>query len=230
MVKTAERRARGRRPRLPGVSRRRAPRPARPRRLRAAQGHARSRLRRAQQGSTSSLPSRSSSRSSPPAAPRYAVRGDPCRSRRSAAENCDACSPSSWRAMPQRPPHFPRESLTDQPETFWVAEAIRGEDLPPDPPGGALRLRGPRRGDHRAQAPRMPLHPGEHLRRARLAEGHPDRQGTESRSSGSAPPARERPRALLRDQGIPRARGVGETRTGEQTTKALKEFGFLLTS
>ncbi len=28
-------------------------------------------------------------------------------------------------AMPLHPPHFPRESLTDQPETFWVAEAIR---------------------------------------------------------------------------------------------------------
>jgi GTPase len=28
-------------------------------------------------------------------------------------------------AMPLHAPHFPRESLTDQPETFWVAEAIR---------------------------------------------------------------------------------------------------------
>jgi GTPase len=28
-------------------------------------------------------------------------------------------------AMPERPAYFPRESLTDQPETFFVAEAIR---------------------------------------------------------------------------------------------------------
>lgn len=40
-------------------------------------------------------------------------------------ENCDRLLTLIVAAMPQRPPHFPRESLTDQPETFWVAEAIR---------------------------------------------------------------------------------------------------------
>jgi GTP-binding protein Era len=29
------------------------------------------------------------------------------------------------RALPERPPHFPADVLTDQPETFFVAEAIR---------------------------------------------------------------------------------------------------------
>jgi GTPase len=40
-------------------------------------------------------------------------------------ENCDRLLALILDAMPERPPYFPRESLTDQPETFWVAEAIR---------------------------------------------------------------------------------------------------------
>jgi len=40
-------------------------------------------------------------------------------------ENCDRLLDLILGAMPERPPYFPRESLTDQPETFWVAEAIR---------------------------------------------------------------------------------------------------------
>lgn len=40
-------------------------------------------------------------------------------------ENCDRLLDLIVGAMPERPPYFPRESLTDQPETFWVAEAIR---------------------------------------------------------------------------------------------------------
>ena len=40
-------------------------------------------------------------------------------------ENCDRLLGLIVDAMPERPPYFPRESLTDQPETFWVAEAIR---------------------------------------------------------------------------------------------------------
>jgi GTP-binding protein Era len=28
-------------------------------------------------------------------------------------------------ALPERPPYFPPDALTDQPETFWVAETIR---------------------------------------------------------------------------------------------------------
>ena len=40
-------------------------------------------------------------------------------------ENCDRLLDLVVGAMPERPPYFPRESLTDQPETFWVAEAIR---------------------------------------------------------------------------------------------------------
>ena len=40
------------------------------------------------------------------------------------------------------------------------------EDLPPHPPGGALRLRGAGRGADGAQAARVPVHPGDHLRGA----------------------------------------------------------------
>jgi GTP-binding protein Era len=40
-------------------------------------------------------------------------------------ENCDRLLALIVAAMPVHAPHFPRESLTDQPETFWVAEAIR---------------------------------------------------------------------------------------------------------
>jgi GTPase len=40
-------------------------------------------------------------------------------------ENCERLLDLIVAAMPERPAYFPRESLTDQPETFWVAEAIR---------------------------------------------------------------------------------------------------------
>lgn len=40
-------------------------------------------------------------------------------------ENCDRLLDLLATALPERPAYFPRESLTDQPETFWVAEAIR---------------------------------------------------------------------------------------------------------
>jgi GTP-binding protein Era len=45
----------------------------------------------------------------------------------SAAEgtNCDRLLALIVEAMPERPPDFPRESLTDQPETFFVAERVR---------------------------------------------------------------------------------------------------------
>ena len=40
-------------------------------------------------------------------------------------ENCERLLELIVAALPERPAYFPRESLTDQPETFWVAEAIR---------------------------------------------------------------------------------------------------------
>jgi GTP-binding protein Era len=40
-------------------------------------------------------------------------------------DNCDTLLELIVRALPERPPYFPRESLTDQPETFFVAEMIR---------------------------------------------------------------------------------------------------------
>lgn len=40
-------------------------------------------------------------------------------------DNCDRLLALIVAALPERPAYFPRESLTDQPETFWVAEAIR---------------------------------------------------------------------------------------------------------
>jgi len=39
--------------------------------------------------------------------------------------SCDILLDLIVRAMPERPAYFPRESLTDQPETFFVAEIIR---------------------------------------------------------------------------------------------------------
>ena len=39
--------------------------------------------------------------------------------------NCDVLLDLIVRALPERPAYFPREFLTDQPETFFVAEAIR---------------------------------------------------------------------------------------------------------
>ncbi len=39
--------------------------------------------------------------------------------------NCDRLLELIVQALPERPPYFPRESLTDQPETFFAAEMIR---------------------------------------------------------------------------------------------------------
>jgi GTP-binding protein Era len=39
--------------------------------------------------------------------------------------NCDRLLDLIVRAMPERPPYFPSDYLTDQPETFFVAEVIR---------------------------------------------------------------------------------------------------------
>ena len=39
--------------------------------------------------------------------------------------NCDRLLDVLVRALPECPPHFPLDYLTDQPETFFVAEAIR---------------------------------------------------------------------------------------------------------
>ena len=40
-------------------------------------------------------------------------------------ENCDRLLELILEALPERPAYFPSDALTDQPETFWVAEAIR---------------------------------------------------------------------------------------------------------
>ena len=40
-------------------------------------------------------------------------------------DNCDRLFELIARAMPEHPPHFPADYLTDQPETFYVAEVIR---------------------------------------------------------------------------------------------------------
>ena len=39
--------------------------------------------------------------------------------------SCDRLLDRIVEAMPERPPYFPRESLTDQPETFFAAEIVR---------------------------------------------------------------------------------------------------------
>ena len=44
--------------------------------------------------------------------------------------NCDRLLELLVRAMPERPAYFPADTLTDQPETFYVAEVIR-EHLSP---------------------------------------------------------------------------------------------------
>ena len=40
-------------------------------------------------------------------------------------EHCDHLLELIVAALPERPAYFPPDALTDQPETFWVAEAIR---------------------------------------------------------------------------------------------------------
>jgi GTP-binding protein Era len=40
-------------------------------------------------------------------------------------DNCDRLLELIREALPERPAYFPSDALTDQPETFWVAEAIR---------------------------------------------------------------------------------------------------------
>jgi GTP-binding protein Era len=40
-------------------------------------------------------------------------------------DNCDRLLELIVAALPERPAYFPPDALTDQPETFWVAEAIR---------------------------------------------------------------------------------------------------------
>jgi GTP-binding protein Era len=40
-------------------------------------------------------------------------------------EHCERLLDLIVAAVPERPPYFPPDALTDQPETFWVAEAIR---------------------------------------------------------------------------------------------------------
>jgi GTPase len=40
-------------------------------------------------------------------------------------DNCDALLDLIVRALPERPPYFPPDSLTAEPETFFVAETIR---------------------------------------------------------------------------------------------------------
>jgi GTP-binding protein Era len=40
-------------------------------------------------------------------------------------EHCERLLELIVAALPERPPYFPADALTDQPETFWVAEAIR---------------------------------------------------------------------------------------------------------
>jgi GTPase len=40
-------------------------------------------------------------------------------------EHCDRLLELIVAALPERPAYFPPDALTDQPETFWVAEAIR---------------------------------------------------------------------------------------------------------
>ncbi len=40
-------------------------------------------------------------------------------------EHCDRLLDLIVAALPERPAYFPADALTDQPETFWVAEAIR---------------------------------------------------------------------------------------------------------
>ena len=102
-------------------------------------------------------------------------------------------------------------------------------DLSPDPPGNPLRVRGTRERARRAQAAGMPLH----SRRGSSSSTIPRRASSSARaapcSSGSAPSAREN---LERFFGIKvyLELTVQVRRNWRRDDKALKEFGFLLTS
>ena len=100
-----------------------------------------------------------------------------CRSRPPTAPTATGSSTSCSRRCPSDPRYFPRRRHHRPARDLLRGGGDPRADLPPHPPGDPLRVRGPRRGADRAEAAGVPLHPGDDLRRAGVAEGHRHRQG-----------------------------------------------------
>ena len=124
---------------------------------------------------------------------------------------------------------FPRESLTDQPETFFVAEAIREkifrlthQEIPYACAVRVEELIG-------ARAARVPVHPGHRSSSSRSRRRASSSAAGRRCSSGSAAAARE---DLERFFGIKTYLDlrVPVRKNWRKDDRALREFGFLLTS
>ena len=121
----------------------------------------------------------------------YRLPGDRAGLRARRGTNCDRLLELIVAALPERPPYFPGDVLTDQPETFFVAETIREKIFrlthQEVPYACAVRVE---ELTERAAPPCLYIRARD-LRGARLPEGHPHRPRREHAQAASAPrPAR----------------------------------------
>ncbi len=89
-------------------------------------------------------------------------------------QGLDTLLDSVIKALPEGPRYFPKDQITDQPERFLAAELIREQVLmntSQEVPHATTVLI-----DQYEEGEKADAHRGDYLRRARGAEGHPDRQ------------------------------------------------------
>ena len=132
--------------------------------------------------------------------------------------NCDRAPRSPGRrALPEHPACFPTDRDQRSAGDVLGRRDDPRADLPLHAPGGPVR--GAVRVEEltERQRPAVPLHPGDDLRRAGLAEGHRDRQGRRDAASGSGR-RRGASWSLLRHQGRTSSCGAGAAATGGRTS------------